>query len=150
MYFSMGSHEGYACPGGIEEYSIVFENEEQLECTVLDGRLLIHGTYSLGDNGRELPLKYKYFDDNSLVFTALSSRKAILKHRNGKFAVGVEFDGFDYLILWTIPNEEYICIEHWCGIPDYTDSDGDITHKEGIIALEPGNHCIRRHTIRIY
>ncbi|MDD6484070.1 MAG: aldose 1-epimerase family protein [Clostridiales bacterium] len=147
MYFSMGAHEGYACPEGIEEYSVVFEHEENLETVVLDGGYLSRENSVIAQNTRELPLKYEYFDDNSLVFKKLRSRRVSLRRKNGMECVSVDFCGFDNLLLWTEPGAGYICIEPWCGLPDYSDGDYDITRKEGIITLAPGGHCVRRHTI---
>lgn len=147
MYFSMGAHEGYACPEGIEEYSIIFENEEKLETVLLDGSYLSHDTEVLAADTHELPLKYEYFDDNSLVFTNLRSKKLSLTNRRSGKSISVDFNGFDYLVLWTMPHAGFICIEPWCGIPDYSDSDYDITRKEGIIKLAPGCGVKRRHSI---
>ena len=31
MYYSAGSHEGYACPGGIDNYTLVFDEPETIE-----------------------------------------------------------------------------------------------------------------------
>ena len=148
MYFSMGAHEGYVCPEGIEEYSIVFEHNERLETALLDGGYLGHDTCVLAENARELPLKYEYFfNDNSLVFTQLRSRKVSLIHKSGEKCISVHFNGFECLLLWTVPEAGYICIEPWCGIPDYADSDYDITRKKGIMTLKSGERCVRQHTI---
>ena len=96
---------------------------------------------------QHIKLKYEYFNDNSLVFKNLRSKKVSLKHRSGGKYISVDFHGFDYLVLWTMPGAGYICIEPWCALPDYADSDYDITRKEGIISLEPGESCTRQHTI---
>ena len=53
------------------------------------------------------------------------------------------------LLLWTVPGAGYICIEPWRNAPDYTDADGDIRHKPGMIALRPGQERSLRHTLTI-
>ena len=146
MYFSIGAHEGYACSGGIEEYSLVFDKEENFTCNILDGNLLEYNTYSVGE-GRELPLKYDFFAIDALTFLNLKSRGVDLVHKPTGKSLRVEFDGFDYLFVWTKPNANYICIEPWCGIPDFVDSDFDITKKRGIVKLEANGEKVLTHSI---
>lgn len=147
MYFSVGAHEAYSCPEGIEEYSVIFEEPENLDSNILNGNLLEYETVNIGSNVRELPLKYEYFASDALVFLNLKSRKAALLNRNTGEKVEVEYDGFDYFLLWTKPGAKYICLEPWCGIQDFVDSDGDITNKRGIIRLSPDRICVKTHSI---
>ncbi len=149
MYYSVGSHESYACPNGIEEYSIIFDVPENLARNTLSGSLLNHEQVSLGlgDAVTELPLKYDYFATESLVFTNLKSRRVTLLNRNTKEEISVDFPNHDYFVLWTIPREGYICIEPWCGVPDYVGSSFDITEKRGIIAVPSGKSDTRTHII---
>lgn len=150
MYFSWGAHEAYACPEGIEEYSIIFEEEEKLDTVLLDGSLLSHDTYRIAENTKELALKNEYFKLDTLIFKDLKSRKVTLRRHDGKNIADVDFNGFDYLLIWTMPGAKFICIEPWCGIPDYNDSDGDITRKQGINEVESGKHFVRKHILKIY
>lgn len=146
MYFSIGSHEGYACIGGIEEYSLIFDKSENFVCNVLNGNLLEYNTYSVGE-GRELPLKYDFFTIDALTFLNLKSRGVNLVHRPSGRSLRVEFDGFNYLFVWTKPNANYICVEPWCGIPDFVDSNYDITQKRGIVKLEANAEKVLTHSI---
>lgn len=149
MYFSIGSHEAYDCPEGIEEYSVIFEHEEKFESSILDGELLEHNTILLGENTREFPLKYEYFAVDAQVFLNLKSRRAILKNRRTGKSIEVTYEDADYFLLWTKPNGRYICIEPWSGIPDFVDSDCDITHKIGIIKLGAGETSVKKHSIKL-
>lgn len=147
MYFSVGAHEGYACPEGIEEYSIIFEENENLYSSILNGNLLEYNTLNVGKGIKELPLKYEYFAIDALVFLNLKSKCVKLRNRKTGQEIDVAFDGFDYFLLWTKPNAPYICIEPWCGIPDFVDSDYDITGKKGIIRLDKDGVCVKKHSI---
>jgi len=149
MYFSIGAHEGYSCPEGIEEYSIIFEKKETLDHWVLNGNLLEYKTERIIENSDVLQLDYKYFAIDALVFKNVKSRSVILKHNKSNKKVKVDFDGFDYLLFWTKPGAPYICIEPWCGIPDHVDSNYDITKKEGIQKLAAGAAFERIHSITI-
>lgn len=147
LYYSVGAHEAYACPEGIEEYSVLFDGEENLVSSVLNGNLLSETTVSVGENIRELPLKYEFFKVDALVFLDVKSRRVSLLHK-GEKVVDVEFGDMDYLLLWTKPNGKYICIEPWCGVPDFEGSSFDITKKRGIIEVAPNSINKKIHTLK--
>lgn len=147
MYYSIGSHEAYACPEGIEEYSLVFDNPEDLENSLLTGPLLNHthdNNFGVTD---ELALKYEQFVIDTLIFEKLKNKKVTLKNRNTGRKITVYFDDADILCIWTVDNAGYVCIEPWNGAPDFVDTDGDITKKAYIIELEPGITDSKKHII---
>ena len=94
-------------------------------------------------------LKYEYFAVDAQVFLNLKSRRAILKNRRTGRSIEVTYEDADYFLLWTKPNGRYICIEPWSGIPDFVDSDCDITHKIGIIKLGAGETSVKKHSIKL-
>lgn len=147
MFFSLGAHEAYACPEGFENYTVIFDKPETLNAKAVSGTLLDYKTENIIENSRELPLRNEYFAIDALVFSDLNSRKLVLKNNTTGAEHKIDFDGFDYLLIWTKQNSKYICIEPWCGLPDYVDSDYCLAHKRGIIALEQGRECIKKHTI---
>lgn len=147
MYMSIGSHEAYACPEGVEDYDIIFEKKENLYSCVLDGNLLSYERIPLLKDSDTLPLYDKYFAVDALVFKDLKSRAAALRNRKTGKTTTVKFDGFDYFMLWKKPNAGYICLEPWTGIPPYVDSGKDITEKEGISKVEAGGRLNRVHTV---
>lgn len=149
MYCSIGAHEAYACPGGIEKYSILFEQNEDLNSMKIEGVLLSKETICVGKNTNEIKLSYKYFvpEIDTLVFSNLKSKKAWVKNNETGEKIEIEYDGFDYLGIWTKQNAEYICFEPWCGLPDLTDAHGDITKKEGIMKIPSEQTMIKTHSI---
>jgi galactose mutarotase-like enzyme len=62
--------------------------------------------------------------------------------------VSVRFGGFPYLLVWQKYGAPYICVEPWCGLPDFTDASGKLADKAGIIIAAPGETVVRTHTIR--
>lgn len=149
MYFSIGAHEAYACPNGVSEYSVIFEKEEDFDSVIPNGNLLEYKTVNYGKNAHELQIKDEYFEIDALIFTNLKSRKAMLKNRVTGQVISVEFDGADYFLIWTKPGAKYLCLEPWSGIPDYVDSDYDITKKTGIIKAAKGETIIKKHSFEI-
>ena len=149
MLFSVGAHEGFACPGGIEDYSVLFETAENLDSTILVGNLLARETRDLGQGVTELPLKYEYFAVDAQVFLNLRSRSVTLLNRKTGDRVGLDFPDHGAFLLWTKPGANYICLEPWCGCPDFVDSDGRLEHKEMMIRLNRKEETTRSHTIRL-
>ena len=147
MYFSVGGHEGYACPEGIEEYDVIFKEPENLDTANLDDSLLCGGVVNLGMNTRVLPLKEEYMDLETLMFLDLKSREIELRNRNTGKSTRIDFNGFDYLMMWQVRGAGYICLEPWCGAPDTVDSDYDITKRMGIIKLSKGEESVKTHSI---
>ena len=147
MYYSVGAHEGYYCPEGIEEYSIIFDKPEDLDSNILNGNLLEYSAINVGKNTYKLPLKYEYFAVDALVFLNLKSRKVSLINRKNGEEIGLEFEGHDFFLLWTKPGAKYICLEAWCGCQDFVDSDYDFKNKKGIIKLSAGEEKTKTHKI---
>jgi galactose mutarotase-like enzyme len=149
MYFSIGAHEAYLCEEGIEEYDVILPQKETLDSSVLEGNLLGDKKVRIIENEDKIALKYDYFSVDALVFKTIKAREVILKNRNTNKALKVDFNGFDYLLLWTKPNAPYICIEPWCGISDSIHTDQNFKTKEGIISVPKGESCQKVHSIEI-
>lgn len=149
MYFSVGAHEAYLCPEGIENYEIVFENKENLDAYQLEGPLLSDNTLSYGQNTDVLQLNKSLFENDCLIFKNLKSRSVDLKNKTTGQKIKAVFEGFDYLLLWTVPGAPYICIEPWCGITDNVNTTKQLCEKEGIQKLEKGGEFYRIHSFEI-
>ena len=149
FYFSVGAHEGYATPEGVEAYTIVFDEAETLKRYEMSGNLLRRTTVLLAENTRELPLATELFLKDPLVFRDLKSRGVTLKSKLHSRTVRVEFPQHDTLVFWMLPGAEYICIEPWCNAPDFVDSQPHIDQKPGFIRLAPHGVATRSHIISI-
>ena len=147
--FSVGAHEAYATPGGIQDYEIVFDEEETLAHSPLHGNLNGHETVILAEHAKTLPLKYAYFTVDALVFRNLKSRGVTLRSLKHGRTLRVDYPDHPFLLLWTKPKAPYICIEPWCNGPDYVDAPKEIDRKFGFMRLEPGQTVTRSHTITI-
>lgn len=147
MYFSIGAHEAYACPEGIDEYSLIFECEEDIRHTHADGNLLVYENELIAEKTTELPIKTEYFSVDALILLGLKSRVVTLRSRKTGRKVILDFNGFDDFLVWTKPGAKYLCLEPWAGLPDYIDSDYDITHKPEILEADVGETVIKTHII---
>lgn len=148
MYFSVGSHEAYACPEGIDAYRIEFEEEERLESLVIENNLIQPHTVLLSEGTKVLPLKSDYFAVDALCFRNIKSKKVWLVGE--KRRIEVSFTGFEFVLFWTKPQAPFICIELNCGTDDFVGADGRIENKQGIIKLPAGERFERKHSMRFY
>lgn len=149
MYFSVGAHEAYTTPEGIEDYDIIFPQKENFVSVLLNGGLLQNNTMLIAKNTNILPLYDKYFILDTLIFRDLKSKSCILRNRKTEREIKVEFPDCDYLAFWHKPSAPYLCIEPWSGVPDSENSNYDITKKEGIISLKAHKEYSNIHTITI-
>lgn len=147
LYYSVGCHEAYACPEGIEEYYLEFPKKLDLDEHILDGPFMSGKTSPFARDCDILPLTEKMFDNDSTCFKNMGTYSVTLKNKAGTRSVRVDYPGFDYFIIWHVPGAPYICLEPWKGFPDYTATDGDITRKDGIIRVEAGEVSRSEHTI---
>lgn len=155
MYFSFGSHEGFNCPmvegETFEDCYIEFDHVNDYKClTNSENILLTDEKYTVIENGKRLPLNYGLFENDALIFERIPSGKLILGSNKSKEKIEVAYDNAPHLGLWTKPGAPYLCIEPWVGLPDFEDTDGDLTKKRGIIKLEKEEHFSWRHNISIY
>ena len=149
MYFSIGSHEGYYTPEGIEDYDVIFPQKETLNTYVLYGNLLSNQHLPIIKESNVLPLYDKYFTVDALVFKDLKSKSATLRNRKTGKAVRVDFPDDKYFVLWHKSSSPYICLEPWSGISDIVGSSYDITEKEGIISLESRSEYNHTHSVTV-
>ena len=148
MYYSIGGHEGYLCPEGINDYTLHFEKSEDFVHTA-DFSLISPKNILVLENSDVFPLNYDYFKEDSLNFLGLKSRWVRLT--NGSRSLRIDYEGFDYLLLWTKSDGsgKYICIEPWNGLPDFEGAPEDFSEKLGISKIAKGESTELCHTITI-
>ena len=145
LYFSIGSHEAYAAPGNIEDYTILFDESETLALYELVGNQIKHEPVILAENARELPMKEEYFAIDAMVFRTLKSRGVTLRGNGRK--VRVEYPDQPVLMLWRKPGAPFLCIEPWGNSPEFMDTPIQIDRKPGYQCLQKGERFRRTHTI---
>ena len=147
LYHAPGAHEGYALPEGLEEYDVVFDKDEHLMRTLLDGNLLMKEKEHVETEGRVLHMKYSHMNNDCLSFDKINSEGVNLVHRVTGKGVRVEFTGIPHLTIWTKQNAPYLCIEPWAGVPDSVDSTMVLSEKYSMYKLEAGESQSFTHKI---
>lgn len=149
MYYSIGSHEGYNCEGGFENYDIIFNKDENFEACQLDEISLSHKKEKIDAINNTIALKNEYFKIDAIILENTNSDIITLRNRKNGSSISVEVGDFENLLIWTIPDAPYVCIEPWSGFPDYSDTNGDFTLKHSIQKIEPHGTSHKIHTINV-
>ena len=155
MYFSIGGHPAFNYPWNEgqdkEDYYLEFERKENNSIFGFsDSGLLTKEEKPLMEETKKLPLKNGMFDNDALIFTELNSSEVSIKAKGSKGKISMNFDDFPFLGIWSKPNANFLCIEPWDGLPDFEDSDQELTRKPGIIKLGPGSIHYASYTIQIF
>ena len=133
--FSIGAHPAFALSEEFSNYSIQFEKEEKLEYSLLEDGLISNTIETLATSNNTVPLNYKLFKNDALVFKTLESNSLTILE-NSRPYLKVDFEDFPSLGIWTKENAPFICIEPWFGYSDTLEKFGDILKKEEILLLE--------------
>ncbi len=151
MYFSIGSHEGYILLEGLSEYEIHFEKEEPEKPYIFETRLAPEESLDTRDGHSVLKLSNELFTDSiTVVYENPISKAVYLRNKAGDDKIRVEFEGFDNLFIWSCPMSQFVCIEPWCGMAEFGEAPDDISKKESIQRLAPGEQFERHHIITVY
>jgi len=148
MPFALGAHPAFALPNKFSSYSLKFEKVEELVSTQLESDLLSAKTTTLEANEGILPLDYKLFENDALIFTNLQSRAVDILEGDNPL-LRVSFEKFPHLGIWTKDKAAFVCIEPWQGHSDKADCSGNITEKEGMLTLNSGEQYEAGLTIQI-
>ena len=115
MYYSIGAHPAFNIDGNFEDFSLIFDDEKDLETYKLEQDLFSGKTEILKLNGNILPLQYELFEEDALVFKNFATKSLTLA-KNNESVMKVSFPDFPYLGIWTKKDAPFICIEPWLGI----------------------------------
>ncbi len=150
MYCSVGAHEAYACPEGIDAYEVVFEQPEAADRYLLDDNGHLTGeTAPIFENTVVYAPKAADFELDAVVTKTFKSRRVVLRQRDGGRQVTVAFPDHPYVLFWQKPGAPYLCIEPWCGVAQSVGGDRRIEKFEGINEIAPHDVFTRTHTITL-
>lgn len=135
MPFSIGAHPAIALPEEFENYAFEFEKEEVLKYYILENDLISNKTENLETTENLIPLNYKLFENDALIFKSLESNSLTILE-NSKPYIKFDFKDFPSLGIWTKDQAPFVCIEPWLGYSDTAENSGDLYEKEGILVLD--------------
>lgn len=153
MYFSVGAHPAFRVPFDIrdqyEDYYLEFDVRE------LSGRWpLKEGFIDSAPipffKSNHIPLTKELFENDALVFKKIESNTIHLRSYKHQHGLRIRVNQCPYLGLWAVKGADFLCIEPWQGIADSIHASGEISEKEGIHVLEPGENHQYRWSIQLF
>jgi galactose mutarotase-like enzyme len=148
MPFSIGAHPAIALTQAFENYTLDFEENEVLKYYILENDLISNKTKVLENTDNLVPLNYKLFANDALIFKTLKSNSLTILE-DSKPYIKVAFEDFPSLGIWTKENAPFICIEPWLGYSDTAENSGDLFEKEGILVLDANQTFQAKFSLQI-
>ncbi len=155
MYFSVGAHPAFTVPliagTGYDDYYLHFNQPETAGKWPLSPDGLIESNpVDFLKNTNNLLLNKALFYGDALVFKNLQSTEIAILSDKTTHGLSMHFEEFPYMGIWSAKNADFVCIEPWCGIADSVTAAGNLSEKEGINRLEPGNHFSRSWSVSVF
>ena len=156
--FQIGGHPAFRCPleegERFEDYAVEFEFPETADCPSPDpstGVVDLNLRRSILKNKPVLKLSHRLFEKDALIFDRLRSRQVKLCHQKIERGVRMEFDDFDYFLLWSSANNgPFVALEPWTGLAACTNEGNLFEQKRGVILLSPGQKRSFQYTIELF
>lgn len=162
--FTLGAHPAFNIPvpgveaTSLDQYRLLFTRSwTSYGPSITDEGLCDYTTpQELVVNSDTLPLSWELIDrKKTITLEDVPDRRITLtanaEDSSKAHGVQVDFEGFDYLGIWSAaPGCPFVALEPWCGIADTVDTDGIFEHKPGIISLEPDQSIAKTLSIRVF
>lgn len=153
MYFSLGAHPAFTTPLSSEidfsDYCIEFEKEQSGEVCDLNGPLIDSKKRRVVFDGKKIVVERDRFANDTIIVENNDTYVLSLKNEKNGYNLRLSYKDFPYVAFWNVLGAEYVCIEPWCGIPDYDNCSGNIEEKIGIETLEAKEKFVRNLEIEI-
>ena len=157
MYFSTGAHPAFNWPleknqEKQEDYYFEFEDFEKdsLNKFPLLENGISNNLESVRLEDKKLAISKDIFRNDALIFKNDNINNIVLRNSINKRFIEMNFEGFPYLGLWSKPSgAPFVCIEPWCGIADFIDSNKKLEDKVGINILEKNDAFSSSYFIKI-
>ncbi|HAI85073.1 MAG TPA: aldose epimerase, partial [Chitinophagaceae bacterium] len=154
LYASIGAHPAFNVPltsdTTFEEYYLQFEQIENAGIYPLTAAgLLKTEPIPYLQKANAIPLVKSMFYGDALVFKELKSSSISILSTRHEHGITVSYYNMPYMGIWSAKDAPFVCIEPWHGIADSEVASGNITNKEGIVAIPKGEclHCNMRITL---
>lgn len=151
MPFACGGHESYLLRSKVDDYKLVFPNEEHLEYHIHNANGRMSGEKDDRGVGTELRLSSADLaNGNTVILNNLRSRSVLLVDGFGNAVAESVFPNFPNLLLWHPDGSDMICIEPWQNLPDDACGCPDFSEKPGVLHLAPNQSCRIVRQIRYF
>lgn len=160
MYYQIGAHPAFLLPDYHREDDIhgyvQYDDEGETVSPLLTSRL-DDGNRVARENGSVrlssvMPLKRDTFAHDALMIENRQVTEATLCDKHGDKVLSVYCHDADAFGIWA-PDKEgcpFVCLEPWQGICDRKGFTGDISQRDLIRAIQPGDHGHFEYKITLF
>lgn len=114
-----------------------FDFEDKLLSYKLENGIVSDEKVEIKLVDKKLKLEKKLFSNDALIFEDLPIKTITYKNSIDEKSIKLNFEKFKYLGVWSKPTgSPFICLEPWCGIADFYDTNQKLEDKIGINRLE--------------
>lgn len=144
MYFGIGGHPAIR---------VTYENNDTKGNYVLFDKKTLITYYELNDDGffitrkktlgevEKIEVDKDFFRKYKTLICDNNFNHLTLKRNDGR-RISFRFHS-KYLSIWSKPNAgDFVCIEPWDGLPDFENPNLELSKKEGINSLKPGEEYL--------
>lgn len=151
--FGLGFHPGFNLPFDdkhkTEDYCIEFDTPQSPEVLTFSDRFLLDGgSYIYADNVTQIPLKDRFFENDSLIFSKLTAKTVSIVEKDSQRRIDFDVQDFPYVVLWSAdtPTTKFFCVEPWLTLPDKESDSLNWEEKSHCKVLKPGEgyHILSR------
>ncbi|SEA42078.1 aldose 1-epimerase family protein [Pedobacter hartonius] len=154
LLFSIGGHPAFAAPltadASYEDCYLEFAVDESLTYFKISDNLISDQTDTLHLDKAKLFLKHPLFYDDALVFKHMESRAITLRNTKNEYGLHFRFNDFPFFGIWAAKDADFVCLEPWCGIADGVHHNQQLSDKEGIVSLPPGEDWKRIWEVEVF
>lgn len=140
IYFSIGAHPAFNWPLSTKKKGdcfLEFDFEDKLLSYKLENGIVSDEKVEIKLVDKKLKLEKKLFSNDALIFEDLPIKTITYKNSIDEKSIKLNFEKFKYLGVWSKPTgSPFICLEPWCGIADFYDTNQKLEDKIGINRLE--------------
>ncbi|QQA74633.1 aldose epimerase [Pectobacterium parmentieri] len=139
LWFSLGSHPGFALPISQEPgWQVRFSSARCRGPWRTQNRTLIVNEVDPAPIAGTLPLTSETFANGALYFSHAEQQTIDVISPAGVSLIRFCTDMHPWLALWSEPGADLLCIEPLFGTTDAPDFSGELRHKRGILSLASG------------
>lgn len=152
--FSVGAHPAFAVPltQGLQysDYYLEFNKAENLQRWKLLNGLIATTAEDVPLENNKLPLQPQLFYEDAIVLKGMQSNCITLATNKNEHGLSFYCNDFPFFGIWAAKDAPFICLEPWCGIADGVNHNQNLTEKEGINLLAPGEHFERTWSVECF
>lgn len=155
IYFQIGGHPAFMCPlagkGKQSDYFLNFDTDKDLTYSLLSSNGLVESEGNvLANDGGLVKIDEHMFDKDALIFEGSQANKVTLAKPDGMSYLSVLFDA-PLFGIWSPAgkNAPFVCIEPWYGRADKESFSGEISDREYMNKLAPGEEFKAEYTIEV-